>query len=236
MRKIIYLILVFISGVGGGVFADQILWPYFIEKPLFYEYSLERRPVEVVEKKEIVIEENTALQNKVSEVERAVAGVRTETASGVLQGSGLIITADGLMVTFSDLIPRGGDFSFYVEGETPSYQVLKRDEERNLALIKLDKNNLTTVGFAEFGSLRFGQRVFLVGKNIEKGKIVETVNEGIIKKYDSKAIKTNILEGQSLEGSPLFNIKGLLVGLVKVDSYGQVSALPVSEIREFTGF
>ncbi len=236
MKKIFYLILIFISGVGGGIFADQILWPYFVERPLFYEYGLDGRNVEVIEREEIIIEENTALQNSVSQIEKAVVGVRTETASGIIQGSGLIITADGLMITFSDLIPKKGDFSFSIEGETPSYQVLKRDEDKNLALLKLDKEDLTTVGFAEFGSLRFGQKVFLVGKNIEKGGVVETVNEGIIKRYNSNIIETNILESQNLKGSPLFNIKGLLVGLVLVDSYSQVSAIPVSKIREFTGF
>ncbi len=227
MKKIVYLILAFVFGSAGGVFATHIFQNYFIK----YE-----RPVEIVEKKEIIIEENTALQDSVSQIEKAVVGVRTETLSGIIEGSGLVVTTDGLMVTFSDLIPRGGEFSFYVEGETPSYQVLKRDEESNLALIKLDKNNLATVGFTEFGSLRFGQRVFLIGKSLEKGKIVETVNEGIIKRYDLTVIKTNILESRNLEGSPLFNIKGLLVGLVRVDSYGQVSALPISKIREFAGF
>ena len=35
--------------------------------------------------------------------------------------------------------------------------------ENNLALIKVEEAGLPTVGFAEFGSLRFGQRVFLAG-------------------------------------------------------------------------
>ncbi len=236
IKNIFKLIVVFVFGVGGGIFADQILWPYFIERPLFYEYRLEQAPTYITEKREIVIEENTALQDAVAKVERVVVGVRTETKTGVLEGSGLIVTADGLMVVFSDLVPQGGDFTFFVNGETPTYQILRRDTKKNLALVKLEKENLSTAGFAEFGSLRFGQRVFLVASVLENNNLSRVVNEGIIKTYDKDFIKTNILEEEELQGSPLFNIKGELVGLNIINSKGEVSAIPITKIREFMGF
>jgi len=236
IKNIFKLVVAFVFGIGGGIFADQILWPYFIERPLFYEYRLEQAPTHITEKKEIVIEENTALQDAVTKVERVVVGVRTKTKTGVLEGSGLIITADGLMVVFSNLVPQGGDFTFFVDGETSAYQILKRDAKKNLALIKLKKENLSTVGFAEFGSLRFGQRVFLVASVLENNNLGKVVNEGIIKTYDKDLIKTNILEEKELQGSPLFNIKGELVGLNIINSKGEVSAIPITKIREFIGF
>jgi hypothetical protein len=59
-KNIFKIIIVFLIGAVGGIFSEQILWPYFIERPLFLEYSLEQNPVYITETKEITIQENTA--------------------------------------------------------------------------------------------------------------------------------------------------------------------------------
>ena len=151
MKWVLKVLAIFILGIFGGIFADQILWPYFIEKPLFYQYRLEQSPVYVTEKKEVTITENIALQNAIEKVEKTIIGVQTKTKTGkILAGSGLILTSDGLVVTLADLVPQGGNSSFFVDGETASFQILKRDLKENLALIKIEKTNLPTVGFANF--------------------------------------------------------------------------------------
>jgi serine protease Do len=237
MTKNVFKILgVFILGVFGGIFADQILWPYFIERPIFYQYRLEQSPVYVTEIREITIQENTALKNAVEKTGKTVAGVRTKTKAGkVLEGSGLILTSDGLMITLADLVPRGSNFSFFVEGETVSFQILKRDLKENLALVKLEKTNLPTAGFANLEKMRSGERVFLVGIIFEKKEFSKIVNEGIVKSFSQDFIKTNIFEKYLLAGSPLFNIEGEVLGLNTIDSEGKVIALPISKIKEFTG-
>ena len=110
MKTLLKILAIFILGIFGGIFADQILWPYFVEKPLFYQYRLEKNPIYVTEKKEIRIQENTALTDAIEKVEKAVIGVRTKTGSGkFLAGSGLILTSDGLVVTLADLVPQGSN-------------------------------------------------------------------------------------------------------------------------------
>ncbi len=237
MKKfILYTLLAFVVGICGGIFADQILWPYFIERPLFEQYSLEQRPVYVTERNEVTIQENTALQDSVEKVDKAVAGIVTQADGKTIKGSGLVITADGLIVTLADLVPQGGKFSILVEGQPVSFTVLKRDLESNLALIKVEKNNLLTVGFANLDNLRKGQRVFLVGA-FQTGQAIETtVNEGMVKYFDKDTIYTNIMETTTLAGSALFNIQGEFLGLNTVDYWGRVSALPIDKIRSFAGF
>jgi serine protease Do len=235
-KNILKIIIVFIIGVIGGIFADQILWPYFIERPLFYEYRLEQAPMHVTEQKNITVLENTALQDAVEIVEKSVVGIRTVTSKGrIITGSGLVVTSDGLIITLAELVPQGQKFAFFVDSKAPNYQILKRDLKNNLALIKLEDNNLSTIGFAEFGSLRFGQRVFLVEAVLKKGDLNKVVDEGIIKTYDQDLIETNISKNSNISGSPLFNIKGELVGLNIVEE-NKVSAVPVNKIREFVGF
>jgi len=236
LKNIFKILAIFILGICGGIFADQILWPYFIERPLFYQYRLEQSPVYVTEKKEITIQENVALQNAVEKVEKVVVGVQTKTGLGQsLEGSGLIITSDGLLVTLADLVPQGSTFSFFVDGQAIHFQILKRDLKENLALVKIEKTNLPTVGFGDLGKIKLGERVFLVGV-IQSPNWGWTVNEGIIKSFDAELIETNIFEKSAISGSPLFDIEGNVLGLNEIDKEGQVSAIPITKIREFTGF
>jgi S1-C subfamily serine protease len=236
LKNILKIIAIFILGMVGGIFADQILWPYFVERPLFFQYRLEQRPVYVTERKEITIQENVALENAIEKVEKTVIGVRTKTKAGkILEGSGLILTADGLVVTLTDLVPQGSTFSFFVDNEKVNFQILKRDLKENLALVKVEKSNLPTVSFADLEKMKLGERVFLVGTVFEEEKPSKIVNEGIVKSFDKDFIKTNIFEKNILKGSPLFDIEGNVLGLNTIDKEGKVIAIPISKIKTFAG-
>jgi len=237
MRWVLKVLAIFILGIFGGIFADQILWPYLIERPLFYQYRLEQSPVYVTERKEITVQENVALENAIEKVEKVVIGAKTVTKSQeVLEGSGLTVTSDGLLVTLAELVPKGSDFSFFVDGEQVSFQILKRDLKENLALVKVGKANLPTVGFADLEKIKLGERVFLVGIIFEKAGLQKIVNEGIVKSFSQDFIKTNIFEKNILKGSPLFNIEGEVLGINEIDSEGNIAAIPISKIKSFAGF
>src|SRR4030042_6056329 len=140
-KNLIQIIALFLIGMSGGIFADQIIWPYFVERPLFQQYKLEQSPTYLTEKIEttLYVQENTAIRESVQAVLPAVVGVKTKTLSGeVLSGSGLVLTSDGLIVPLANLVPKGSDFSFFVDGKWPAFQILKRDLENNLALVKLE--------------------------------------------------------------------------------------------------
>ena len=237
LKNIFKIIIVFIFGIAGGIFANQILWPYFVERPLFYKYQLSNIPVSVNETKEITIQENVALQEAVEKIEKSIVGIRTETKTGkVITGSGLVVTSDGLIVTLSELVPKGGDFVFFVDGKTPNWQILKRDVENNLALVKIEEQDLVTIGFADFDKIKLGQRVFLSGMIFIKTDRLKMVNQGIIKFFTRDYIRTNIFEKNTLKGSALFNINGELLGLNTIDSEGKVTAIPITIIRDFIGY
>ncbi len=236
VKNVLKILGIFVLGMVGGIFADQILWPYFIERPLFYQYRLEQSPIYVTERKEITIQENIALKNAIEKVEKVVIGVKTIKRDGkILEGSGLILTSDGLMVTLVELVPQGATFNFFVNGESVPFQILKRDLKENLALIKLEKTNLPTVGFANLEKIKLGERVFLVGIVFEETGPKKIVNEGIIKSFNENSIETNIFEKNNLAGSPLFDIEGKVLGLNVINKDGKVFTIPISKIKTFSG-
>jgi len=233
-KNIFKILAIFIISVVGGIFADQILWPYFIERPLFYKYGLERAPINIVEENTIIVQENTALTIAVEKVEKTVVAIETVTKSQeVLQGSGFVVSADGLVLTLAELVPQGSAFSLFINGSQTSFEIEKRDLEKNLALIRVEEKNLPTAGFFDIAQLKIGERVFLVGTVFSKNAMQRMVNQGIVKFFEPGLVRTNIIESSMLRGSPLFDIEGDILGISTIDSGGGVSAISISTIREF---
>jgi len=242
MGKFVFkFFFILIIGALGGIIFQAFILPYLATKPYFQQFGfikiLTEREVNVYPAETIIIQENTALWQAIEKVEKSVVGIKAQSKQGkIIEGSGLILTNDGNMVTLDSLLPKGYNFSFFWEGELLPFQILKVGAKENLVLAKLEKTGLPTVAFADFEKIRLGQRVFLVGIMFEEGKSKKIVNEGIIKSVSEELIETNIVEKSNLQGSPLFNITGELIGLATIDETGQVSVIPVNKIKEFTGF
>jgi S1-C subfamily serine protease len=227
-KKLLFILGIFIIGMVGGIFSNQIFWPYFVEKPLFYQYGLDKGPIYLTETKEIYIQENTALVQAIEKVEKTIVQTQAKTKAGkTIKGAGFVVTSDGLIITLAEFVPQGADFDFFVDNQSFSYQILKRDLKDNLALIKLADSSLNTVGFASLDKLKMGERVFLLGP--------ETVNQGIVSSFNQNMIQTNMIESVSSAGSPVFNIQGEILGISVINSQGKVSIIPITKIRSFIG-
>ena len=236
-KKLLEILKIFVVSIFGGLFAQQIIWPLLLQNSFFAQYKQSEAPIYVTESSEFFIQENTALEKAIEQVERSVVGIRTITKNdNVLEGSGLIVTSDGLAVTLAELVPLGSDLSVYIDGVLVSAQVLKRDLEENLALIKIDKSNLGTLSFAEADKIKLGKRVFLLGIIFDNGDIGRVVNEGSIRFLSEDLIETNMFDGQSLLSSPLFDIEGSFLGLNFLNLEGRVVTLHIGKIKTFTGF
>ena len=126
LKNIFQILAIFIIGAAGGIWVNQLPW--------FHQYQPGQNTVYITEKEEVIIQENVALVKAVEKAVPVVIAVRTQTQTGkILQGSGLIITSDGLIVTLAELVPRDSDFSFLVDNKYAQFQILKRDIENNLA-------------------------------------------------------------------------------------------------------
>lgn len=229
MKNILTIIAIFVVGAFGGIVGNN----FFSSNVLSSQSANISTPI--IERQEIIIAENLVLEDSIKRIENSVIGVRTKTKNGeIISGSGLVVTSDGLIVIFSDLIPKGGDSVFFVNGKRPNWQILKRDLKANLALVKVELSDLATVAFDD--DIRLGQKVFTVGILFTKTNSFKAVNEGIIKFFDDQKIETSIIEKEALIGGALFNIKGELLGLTEINADNTVSAMRASKIKEFLGY
>jgi S1-C subfamily serine protease len=227
LKKILNLLFLFFVGAIGGVFAQQAWWVFVVEKPFFDRLNYQINPY--TETKEVIITDNISLPDIIDKVKDSTVKIISTDNKGVQTvGFGVIITSDGLMVTLNDLLLPGSNFNFSISDKYFGFEILKRDKENNISLVKLDGSNFKTIPFAKEDILSLGRKIFLRGENI--------VNEGVIRSLGDKYIETNIYDNKEIKGAPVFDVGGSLIGISNINKEGRVIFVPVSKIRAFAGF
>ncbi|MCB0571167.1 MAG: Do family serine endopeptidase [Phaeodactylibacter sp.] len=167
-------------------------------------------------------------------VKPAVVNIKTIQESGGLDlwggasvgsssGSGVIISADGYIVTNNHVIEDGGEIGVTLNDKREfEAEVIGTDPSTDLALIRIKGDGLPFLEFGNSDSLRIGEWVLAVGNpfNLES-----TVTAGIV---SAKGRSIDILEGQDRiesfiqtdaavnpgnSGGALVNTNGELIGI-----------------------
>ena len=241
IKRFFFFLLSFCFGILGGIWAQAFLLPSLASNPAFQNLQFIKdwnAKIQVITPvQEIVIRENEGLERLVKRLDRVVAGLEAVSGNTVFYGSAFVYTSDGLAIALSTLVPQGFQAKLHISGsELPvEAQVLKRDTENNLVLLKIEGTGLETAGIGEESTVNVGERVLLVGKTFEKDGLVPFVNQGVIQGLYEDRIQTNIREFLSVQGSPVFDIEGKLLGLALLDQNNKVKTVPVSVLRSFLG-
>lgn len=166
-------------------------------------------------------------------------------------GSGVIISSDGYIATNNHVIENASKIEVTL-GDNRMYEaeVIGIDPTTDLALIKINEENLSFVEFGDSDAIYVGEWVLAVGNPF--GTLTSTVTAGIV---SAKARNINILHDQNNRqieafiqtdaavnqgnsGGALVNLKGQLVGIntaiaTPTGSYAGYSfAVPVSLVQK----
>lgn len=248
--RIIFLILaVLIIGGIGGVLAERIVLPYLAHTAPFNKIcwlkDIENGTTIVNKTEKIIIAENTAMEEAIDKIKPAIVGVVTKkitspadkTEQIIAEGTGFILTADGSIITANHVLPAfklSEQAKYYVikDDKLISAQIVKRDAANNLALIKIQESNLPVVSLGNIEELRLGQRIVLVGAEIQKNIVSKFVNWGIIRNIIDNEFSINLeKEDWMFSGGPLMNIKAEVIGLVWLDNQGLIKIVTVDKIK-----
>jgi S1-C subfamily serine protease len=187
----------------------------------------------------IVITENTAIENAVSKIGPCLVVIQSLQGEKVIsQGSGFVITSDGLIMTAADNVSAKADkYLVFRNSHSSEAKAIKKDLESNLALLKVEESNLSVVSLVDLDGLRLGQRIILIGAELTKEGLSRFINLGVIRSIYENVLKVNLTEENSLaNGGPLVNVKGEVIGLNLIDKAGLIKTIPANQIKEFTGF
>ncbi len=134
-------------------------------------------------------------------------------------GSGFIISKDGLIVTNNHVVQNATEVRVTLANDKNYIaKLIGKDERSDVALLKINGNNLPYVRFGNSDKLRVGNWVIAIGNPIGLGGsvsagIVSALGRNIKASNYDDFIQTDAAINRGNSGGPLFNIKGEVVGI-----------------------
>ena len=160
-------------------------------------------------------------------------------------GTGVIFTEDGYVLTNAHVIAGGSECYVVLDtGEDYRARLLGLDEEKDLAVIKIDASGLPAAEFGDSDALSVGDPVYAIGNPLGV-ELRGTLTDGIVSAINRDVavdgvtmtlIQTNAALNNGNSGGPLINVYGQVVGIntMKMGSSSTTSveglgfAIPIS--------
>ena len=162
-------------------------------------------------------------------------------------GSGVIVSAKGLILTNNHVIATADSIEVALsDGRKMSAKVVGTDPDTDLALIKVDADNLPAITFASSDKLSVGDVVLAIGNPFGVG---QTITQGIVSALGRTHLGINIYENfiqtdasinPGNSGGALIDTNGNLVGINSAiysrsgGSMGIGFAIPATLARQVT--
>ena len=134
-------------------------------------------------------------------------------------GSGFILSTDGYIMTNHHVV-NGASKILILTNDKSSYEakLIGSDKRSDLALLKIDANNLPTVKIASGDNVKLGEWVLAIGSPFGFN---QTVTAGIVSGKQRKLagdnyvpyIQTDVAINPGNSGGPLFNLSGEVIGV-----------------------
>ena len=158
-------------------------------------------------------------------------------------GSGIIISEDGYIVTNNHVVDSSSESTYYdiseatsikvtLYGDTTQYdaKIVGKDSQTDLAVLKIDKTDLTAAEFADSDNVQVGEFAMAVGNPLDLGititcGVVSAVNREVPDSEGSTTytcIQTDAAINSGNSGGALVNSQGQVIGIntLKVSSTG----------------
>lgn len=173
------------------------------------------------------------------------------------QGSGVIISEDGYILTNNHVVNSSSSSSFYELGKASKItvklynddteyeaKIIGTDEQTDLAVIKIDKKNLTAAELGDSDTVQVGEFCMALGNPLGLGStvtdgIVGAVNRTVTDEEGNsyKAIQTNAAINSGNSGGALVNSQGQVIGIntLKVSGEGVEGvgfAIPINSTKD----
>lgn len=165
-------------------------------------------------------------------------------------GSGFIISADGMILTNKHVVEVSGvEYTVVLStGKKYSAKILARDPSNDVAVLKIDANNLPTVELGDSDALEVGQTVIAIGFAL--GEFPNSVSRGVVSGLGRDITASTSFSGQSESiqgviqtdaginegnsGGPLLNLSGQVVGINTAIASGAENisfSIPINQVK-----
>ncbi len=165
---------------------------------------------------------------------------------GVGFGSGFVLSSDGYIVTNAHVVDNAAEISVeFPNRREYTAELIGADERTDIALLKIDANDLPTVTLGDSSDLNVGQWVLAIGSPFG---FEYTATQGIVSALSRSLpdgnyvpfIQTDVAVNPGNSGGPLFDTDGRVVGVnsqiySRSGGYQGLSfAIPVNVVKNVT--
>lgn len=165
-------------------------------------------------------------------------------------GSGFVVSKDGLIITNKHVVTDETAKYKVVTKDDKEYEVkqISRDPANDIAILKIDADNLTPIELGESSNLKVGQFVIAIGtalgefrhtvttgviSGLGRGITTGSVFEGYVERLDN-VIQTDAAINPGNSGGPLLNSAGQAIGVNVAIAQGAQNigfAIPINIIK-----
>lgn len=144
-------------------------------------------------------------------------GPRAQPGRGI--GSGFIISEDGYIVTNAHVVDGASNVTVTMQDRREFMaELIGQDDATDLALLKVDADNLPAVEMGDSDDVKVGQWVLAIGSpfgldNTATQGIVSAVARNLPSGSYTPFIQTDVAVNPGNSGGPLFNTDGVVVGV-----------------------
>ena len=179
----------------------------------------------------------------------SVVSIATQTRTGSASGTGVVLTADGYIVTNAHVVEDAVSATVLLtDGRELEARLVGADTISDLAVLHVEASDLDPAEFGDSGVLRVGDSVAAIGDPLGVGLrgtltngIVSAINRDVsVSGRTMTLIQTNAAINSGNSGGPLINCYGQVVGIntMKIGDYmnangveGLGFAIPSSTVK-----
>ncbi|HBR79109.1 MAG TPA: hypothetical protein DEA46_01615 [Candidatus Moranbacteria bacterium] len=272
LKIFLIIILIMFFGWVGNLFLSRYLTPALVKSRLFSRLEIfnnDNKNTTIINKTEkVVIREDNSISEIASNAAYAVVDILSfeknvdlkknvslpssaEEYSSGLSGTGTILTNDGVIVTYrTNIIEKNANYKVVaLGGNVLDATLLGVDDFANLAYLKVEGFNLTTIPFAGSSMDNSGKKVIVIGGLSGLQRVYLT--EGILSGFDEDfsltgagissseklegVLNVDFNESDKYVGGPIINYSGELLAInakIKIDSADKYFQIPIEIIKD----
>lgn len=218
--------------------------------------SLTSNDVRLREAPPAQLSEDNVIGAVADEVQPAVVNIQVTSDSGMGEGSGMVIDDRGYILTNNHVVTMEGAAgpgavieTVFPTGQRANAEIVGTDPKTDLAVIKVDVENLTVAQLGNSDEVEVGQQIIAIGSPLGLPK---TVTQGIVSATDRAmalgqdasesgevidAIQTDAAINPGNSGGPLVDTRGAVIGINTMifsqsgGSDGLGFAIPINEAK-----
>lgn len=272
LKIILISAMVMFLGWVGNLLLSRYLTPMLVKSRLFSRmevFSNDNKNTTIINKTEkVIVREDNSIGEIASNAVYAVVnilsfeknesigktsllGADLEKYSKGLSGTGTILTNDGVIVTYrTNIIEENAEYKVVsLGGNVLEATLLGVDEFTNLAYLKVEGFNLTTIPFAGSSINNSGKKVIVIG-NLSGLQRVH-ITDGIITGFDENfnlaggeissseklegVLNVDFAKDDNYVGGPIINYSGELMAInakLEIDGDKKYFQIPVEVVKE----